>query len=199
MHAPAPGRPAAILALALLLVASGCALPPRPTARRSAALPRPDIVGVADLEYLRSRRLMVPVEGVAPRDVPDTFHARRGARRHGALDILAPRGTPVLATDSGRILKIRENSAGGLTIYAVEPSERFVFYYAHLDRYAKGLREGAAVRQGDVIGYVGTTGNAPRNVPHLHFQLMRLRDVSRWWDGTPIDPRPLLVVRGARR
>ena len=142
---------------------------------------------------------MVPVHGVAPEDVPDTFDAKRGSRRHQALDILAPRGTPVLSVVDGRILKLRQNASGGLTIYVVEPSDRFVFYYAHLGSYRKRLREGEAVRKGDVIGYVGTTGNAPKHVPHLHFQLMRLHNVSRWWDGLAIDPRPLFVEPGSRR
>src|SRR5574341_1859127 len=98
-----------------------------------------------------------------------------GARRHGAIDILAPRGTPVLAADDGSILRVGFNTLGGLTIYQSDPEKRFVYYYAHLDRYASTLRDGSPVSRGDVIGYVGSTGNAPPNTPHLHFQVMLFR------------------------
>lgn len=150
-----------------------------------------------DGAYLRSRALMVPVAGVRPDQVPDTYHeARAGGRMHRALDILAPRGTPVVSADDGRVIRMRENAAGGITIYAVDPANRFVFYYAHLDHYAVKLAEGDDVAKGQVIGYVGTTGNAPRDVPHLHFQLMRRPNAARWWDGEPIDPKPYLAVPG---
>lgn len=153
---------------------------------------------------------MVPVAGIAPERVPDSFHEKRdgGARLHQAVDILAPRGTPVIAATDGVIVRLRSNSLGGITIYSVDAERRFVYYYAHLDRYREGLAEGQSVVQGQVIGYVGTTGNAPENVPHLHFQVMRLRRDGRWWDGEPIDPRPFLAqvgnaggidVEGARR
>jgi murein DD-endopeptidase MepM/ murein hydrolase activator NlpD len=154
---------------------------------------------MADLDYLRSRRLMVPVEGIGPAQVPDSYAAGRGGgRRHNAIDILAPRGTPVVAADAGRILKLRENAAGGITIYVVDPAARFVYYYAHLDRYRDRLREGAEVEQGELLGYVGTSGNAPKNTPHLHFQVMRYDDPKRWWDGTPINPHDFLVREGRR-
>jgi murein DD-endopeptidase MepM/ murein hydrolase activator NlpD len=166
-------------------------------ARTTASAPARDVM--ADLEYLRARRLMVPVDGIRPADVRDSYDARRGGgRRHNALDILAPRGTAVLAAADGRILKIRENDAGGLTVYAVDGEERFVFYYAHLDRYRDGLREGDDVVQGEVLGYVGTSGNAPKNTPHLHFQIMRYEDRTRWWDGTPVNPHDFLVLEGRR-
>lgn len=153
----------------------------------------------SDAEYLRSRELMVPVEGVAPAKVPDTFRAPRGSRRHNALDILAPRGTPVLAADDGRIHSMRRNSAGGITIYLVDAEERMIHYYAHLDGYRKGLGEGDRVRKGEVIGYVGTTGNAPSSTPHLHFQVMRLDDVRRYWEGTPVNPHGLFTETGRKR
>jgi len=139
---------------------------------------------------------MVPVAGIPPSKISDTFRARRGDRIHSALDIMAPRGTPVISADAGKVFKIRSNTLGGLTIYALDPGERFVYYYAHLDRYAEGLREGESLQPGDVIGYVGTTGNAPPNAPHLHFQLLTYRGQGRWWDGDPLDPRPYLARPG---
>ncbi len=195
-------RGALVAPAALLLLLPAGVLPPRrsraplPSAAPSAA---PVSGAMADLDYLRGRSLMVPVDGIRPAQVPDSYDARRGrGRRHNALDILAPRGTPVLAADAGRILKIRENDAGGRTIYAVDEEERFVYYYAHLDRYHSHLREGDAIEQGEVIGYVGTTGNAPENTPHLHFQVMRYEDKRRWWDGTPVNPHIFLVREGRR-
>lgn len=148
---------------------------------------------------LRAKRLMVPVAGVGPEKVPDTFTARRGQRIHSALDIMAPRGTPVLSADAGKVFKVRSNTLGGLTVYAIDPTERFVYYYAHLDRYADGLAEGQALQPGDVIGYVGTTGNAPPNAPHLHFQVLLYRGNGRWWDGDPLNPRPYLARAGRIR
>jgi len=154
-----------------------------------------------DEEYLLDRSLMVPVDGVQPANVPDTYWQVRdgGVRAHQAVDILAPRGTPVLSTDSGTVLRLTKNSLGGITIYATDPDKRFVFYYAHLDRYATGLFEGKVVAQGEVIGYVGTTGNAPKNTPHLHFQVLRFVDARTWWNGPPFDPRPYLAQSGDRR
>jgi peptidoglycan LD-endopeptidase LytH len=146
----------------------------------------------ADMEYLRSREITVPVAGVRARDVRGSFDASRGDHLHAAVDILAPRGTPVLSADDGRVWKIRSNALGGLTIYAVDPGERFVYYYAHLDAYRRGLAEGQPLAKGDTIGYVGTTGNAPPDVPHLHFQVSRIGADRRWWTGTPVDPAPVL-------
>ena len=153
-----------------------------------------------DEEYLASRTLMVPVDGIPPNRVPDTYWQVRdgGARTHEAVDILAKRGTPVLSADSGTVLRLSRNTLGGITIYATDPARRFVFYYAHLDGYAAGLHEGKAVAQGEVIGYVGTTGNAPKNTPHLHFQVMRFVDARTWWNGPPLDPRPFLTQPGVQ-
>lgn len=158
------------------------------------------LVTVDDVEALRARVLGVPVLGRYPDDVPDTFSdGRSGGRRHNATDILAPRGTLVLSADDGMIRRLSSNALGGITIYATDPSDRFVYYYAHLDGYAPGLEPGQRVRRGDVLGYVGSTGNAPPTVPHLHFQIMRLLDGERLWDGIPIDPRPFLQLPGALR
>jgi murein DD-endopeptidase MepM/ murein hydrolase activator NlpD len=136
--------------------------------------------------------LTIPVAGVKAEELLDTFNEMRGTRRHDALDIPAPRGTPVLSATSGRLQRLFTSERGGLMIYAADSSERFVLLYAHLDRYAEGLSDGAPLQRGQVIGYVGTTGNAPPNLPHLHFAIARSTDVSRWWEGTPVDPLPLL-------
>jgi murein DD-endopeptidase MepM/ murein hydrolase activator NlpD len=150
-------------------------------------------VTAADLEDLRRRGLLVPVAGVPAARILDTFGERRGERPHAALDIPAPRGTPVLSADAGRVLKLHTSRGGGLTVYVGDLTGRFIFYYAHLDGYRAGLAEGELLRRGAVLGYVGTTGNAPPNVPHLHFAIARAGDMKRWWAGTPVDPRPFLV------
>jgi peptidoglycan LD-endopeptidase LytH len=142
---------------------------------------------------------MVPVLGITAAKIPDTFSAlRSGGRVHHALDIMAPRGTPVLAADDGRVLRMRQNTLGGVTIYAVDAGERFVYYYAHLDHYAKTVYEGKIVTKGETIGYVGTTGDARGGPPHLHFQVMQRPNSARWWDGRPIDPLPYLALPGAK-
>jgi murein DD-endopeptidase MepM/ murein hydrolase activator NlpD len=145
--------------------------------------------------------LTVPVSGVRAADLLDTFNETRdgGTRRHEALDIPAPRGTPVLSATAGRLLKKFDSKTGGLMVYAADASERFVLLYGHLDRYADGLVEGQPLARGQVIGYVGTTGNAPPNLPHLHFGIARARNVAKWYTGTPIDPRPLLQGRAPTR
>jgi murein DD-endopeptidase MepM/ murein hydrolase activator NlpD len=174
-----------------------------PSVTPSSSPPTPNLGpsrSAADIaELLRAKELMIPVEGITPTRIADSYSARRGERIHGALDILAPRGTPVLSADAGRVWKIRSNPAGGLTVYALDFYESFVYYYAHLDRYADGLFEGMPLQPGEVIGYVGTTGNAPPNTPHLHFQLMRYPGRARWWDGEPINPFPYLVREGRAR
>jgi murein DD-endopeptidase MepM/ murein hydrolase activator NlpD len=140
------------------------------------------------------RPLLVPVAGVSAASLADTFNEARGDRPHEALDIQAPRGTPVVAAAAGRVLKLFTSKAGGLTVYTVDPSGRWVFYYAHLDRYADGLREGAAVTRGQTLGTVGSTGNASPDTPHLHFAITRSDDLKRWWAGTPVNPRPLFFA-----
>jgi murein DD-endopeptidase MepM/ murein hydrolase activator NlpD len=136
--------------------------------------------------------LIVPVAGVQPKDLLDTFDEPRDSRRHHALDIPAPRGTPVVSATAGRVLRVFSSQAGGLMVYASDPTNRFVLMYAHLDRYANGLADGMPLQRGDTIGFVGTTGNAPPSVPHLHFGIARTSNVGRWWTGMPVDPRPLL-------
>jgi murein DD-endopeptidase MepM/ murein hydrolase activator NlpD len=145
-------------------------------------------------EPLERRGIGLPIAGLTAKDIQDTFYQLRdGTRPHEATDILAPRGTPVLAVDAGTVKKLFTSKAGGLTIYQFDPEEIYCYYYAHLDRYATGLREGVRVKRGDLIGYVGTTGNAPRNTPHLHFAIFKIGPDKRWWDGTPINAYPLLI------
>jgi murein DD-endopeptidase MepM/ murein hydrolase activator NlpD len=143
----------------------------------------------SDLENLRARSLAIPVRGFEVDDLVSSFDdARGGSRRHEAIDILAPRGTDVLAVEDGKVAKIFTSAAGGLTLYQFDPSETFVYYYAHLDSYAPGLKEGSMLRKGDVVGTVGTTGNAPKDTPHLHFSISKLDPDKRWWGGTALDP-----------
>jgi murein DD-endopeptidase MepM/ murein hydrolase activator NlpD len=152
------------------------------------------------VNYILARGLLVPVAGVAVAQLQDTFDEGRDVGRvHRALDILAPRGTPVLAADDGRLLRIGPNALGGNTVYATDPLGRVVYYYAHLDAYQPGLAAGAAIARGDTLGIVGTTGNAPKDTPHLHFQVMRMPSDGKYWDGEPINPYPLfLLMRAAR-
>jgi murein DD-endopeptidase MepM/ murein hydrolase activator NlpD len=137
---------------------------------------------------LRGRDLKLPVDGVGREDLRNTFAESRGSRTHEALDILAPRGTKVIAVEDGRIQKLFTSKAGGLTIYQFDPTQTFAYYYAHLDRYADGIQEGQIVKRGDVIGYVGSTGNASTDAPHLHFAIFRLGPEKQWWMGEAINP-----------
>jgi peptidoglycan LD-endopeptidase LytH len=138
--------------------------------------------------------LSIPVAGSAASQLTDTFNQTRdGSRRHEALDIMAARGTPVLAASDGKVAKLFTSVAGGLTIYEFDPSATYAYYYAHLDRYAPGLAEGQVLRRGEVIGYVGSTGNASEDAPHLHFAIFALGPDKHWWQGTPINPYPLLT------
>jgi peptidoglycan LD-endopeptidase LytH len=137
--------------------------------------------------------LEVPVAGVPRSELRDTYTEARGDRAHEALDILAPLGTPVLSAVDGRLLKIFDSEAGGLMVYATDPSERFILLYGHLDGYADGLSEGMPLLRGQVIGYVGTTGNARIGTPHLHFGILRGDPDVSWWTGTAVNPYPLLV------
>jgi murein DD-endopeptidase MepM/ murein hydrolase activator NlpD len=140
-----------------------------------------------------SAALSLPVAGVDPAALQNNFDEQRGGtRRHEAIDILAPRNTPVLAVADGTIVKLFESVPGGHTIYQFDPAGRYCYYYAHLERYAEDLEEGDRVERGDVIGYVGTSGNAPPDTPHLHFAIYRLGPDKRWWEGEPLNPFPLL-------
>jgi murein DD-endopeptidase MepM/ murein hydrolase activator NlpD len=155
----------------------------------------PSLPSVSDLDRLRSRQLLVPVRDFDLRHLRDDFAEKRGARVHEAIDMPAPRGTPVLAVDDGVVKKLFLSAAGGLTVYEFDPTGTYSYYYAHLDGYAEGLHEGQAVRKGERLGYVGTSGNAPPNTPHLHFTIFKLATGQRWWEGTPINPYPLWALR----
>jgi len=135
-------------------------------------------------------RLRVPIDGANVATWKGGFDERRGggSRGHEAVDILSPRNTPIHAVAQGSIAKIFESKAGGHTVYQFDAEGRLCYYYAHLERYAAGLHEGQSISQGDVIGYVGTSGNAPPNTPHLHFAVFELGPDKRWWKGQPVDP-----------
>jgi murein DD-endopeptidase MepM/ murein hydrolase activator NlpD len=141
------------------------------------------------VQYLRARNLMLPVAGVTAAQLADTFTQSRAAGRpHEALDIVAPRGTPVLAVEDGHVAKLFLSKPGGITLYQFDPHAEFAYYYAHLDRYADGLKEGMPVIKGQVIGYVGSTGNASPDAPHLHFAVFKLGIERLWWRGTALNP-----------
>jgi murein DD-endopeptidase MepM/ murein hydrolase activator NlpD len=139
--------------------------------------------------------LLIPVEGVPASALTDTFTQARagGARPHDAIDIMAARGRVVLAAADGRIEKIFWSEAGGRTLYERAPDGRTLYYYAHLDSYAPGLHEGQAIRRGQRIATVGSTGNADPAAPHLHFAVSRMAPADPWYGGQPVNPYPLLV------
>jgi len=137
---------------------------------------------------LRAKGLLFPIAGVDPASVKGSFEQLRGDSPHHAVDIPAPRNTPILAAGDGKIARLWLSKAGGNTIYELDPSGKYSYYYAHLEGYAPGLTEGAKVSRGQVIGYVGTSGDAPPNSPHLHFSFSKLRTPGVWWPGASIDP-----------
>ncbi len=169
--------------------------PSRAEARkRDDVLPPSRPVTAVPLSIQLPSGLVMPVLGIDPSQLHDNFDGlRSGGRVHGALDIMAPRGTPVVAAVDGTIQKLFTSHAGGITVYEFDVPAEKVYYYAHLDRYADGLSEGMHVSAGTVIGYVGTTGNAPPGSPHLHFAIEQLMPEKHWWQGTPINPYPLLA------
>jgi murein DD-endopeptidase MepM/ murein hydrolase activator NlpD len=168
---------------------------PTPLPKTGPGAARPADAGGIDLRgALGERRLSMPVAGLGPRSLADTYtQARAGGRVHDAIDILAPRGTPVEAVDDGVVKKLFLSVPGGITVYQFDPSSTWCYYYAHLERYAEGLHEGQELRRGDLVGYVGTTGNAPKQTPHLHLAIYRLGPDKRWWEGTPLNPYPILA------
>jgi len=154
----------------------------------------PTTVTEADLRYIASRNLLIPVAGVTPGQLRDTFNqARSEGRRHDAIDIMASQGTPVLATTDGVVTRLFQSDRGGITLYELDPSGRYVYYYAHLMRYADGVVEGKQLRRGDVIAYVGDTGNAGPGNYHLHFAISKITSTRQWSGGDPINPYPMLV------
>lgn len=190
-------------------VATACARPvlyyptpetaPTPTA--GAVAEASPVVASASDEYLRARQIALPVAGADMSKVDDSFsEPRDGGRVHRAIDILAPRGTPILSADDGKILRMTTSNLGGISMYAVDPEGRLVYYYAHMDRYNDAMSPGRGIAKGDTLGYVGTTGNAPKDTPHLHFQVMRWPADGKYWNGDPIDPYEALggVTRADR-
>ncbi len=151
----------------------------------------------SDLEILKSEGMIVPVSGLAAKDLVDTFDEMRdGTRHHNALDIMASRNTPVIAAVDGKVLKLHNSVAGGLTIYLSDMSGHFEMMYAHLDSYRPGIAEGQSIRKGQIIGFTGSTGNARPDAPHLHFQVMRNDNQKEWWKGTPVNPFPVFRPQG---
>ena len=136
-------------------------------------------------------RLLFPVPAVSPAAMSDSFAEARGTRSHLAVDVLAPRGSPVVAVDDGTLARLSSSPAGGISVYQLDAAERYCFFYAHLERYAAGVAEGQPVKRGQVIGYVGTTGNAPPGTPHLHFAIHEVTSPKQCPGGRPIDPYPL--------
>lgn len=143
--------------------------------------------------------LIVPVAGIRPDQLYDSWGDARGGgtRGHTALDIPAPLGTPVLAAAKGRVEKMWESEAGGTTLYIRSPTGKLSYYYAHLDRYVRGIREGAIVSAGQPIATVGDTGNAGAGNTHLHFGISLMAPGDNWAGGRPVNPYPLLAASGA--
>jgi murein DD-endopeptidase MepM/ murein hydrolase activator NlpD len=193
---PAAGTPAGSAAPTEMsrAVPPGAAAP-APAANDKVSADQPAVRNPGDAEgarLLAQRSLQVPVAGIVPTALADNYEQSRGAGRHEAIDILAPAGTPVLAVDDGRVAKLFTSKPGGLTLYQFDRDSRLAYYYAHLQGYAPGVREGMDVRRGEVIGYVGSTGNADAKAPHLHFAVFRLGTPPKWWQGEAVNPYPAL-------
>ena len=173
--------------------------PPPPAAPQPLPPPQPVTPPPAQGEAERSTpetipdHLIIPVQGVVASQLADTFNDWRDGRKHDALDIPAPRGTPVIAAVEGNVVKLFHSKLGGTTVYQFDDSRTYCYYYAHLDHYAPGLVEGTLLRQGEVLGYVGSTGNAQANAPHLHFEVHKLGPEKKWWKGEALDPLTLLA------
>jgi peptidoglycan LD-endopeptidase LytH len=147
----------------------------------------------SDLPASATASLLIPVAGIRPEQLQNTFDdARSEGRRHDAIDIIAPRGTPVLAATDGRVLRLLRSDKGGITLYQLGTDERTVYYYAHLDAYADGMAEGRVLRRGETLGFVGDTGNATPGNCHLHFQVYRITDPKKFWAGDNLNPYDLL-------
>ena len=160
---------------------------PAPQSGASAPAISPDTD--AEVAELAARKLLIPVDGVKAAQLQDTYtQSRSNGRLHEAIDIMAPAGTPVRAVENGRIVKLFNSAAGGITVYQFDPASQYGYYYAHLQGYAEGLQEGQEVRRGDVIGYVGSTGNADAAAPHLHFAAFKLGPERNWWRGAYLNP-----------
>jgi murein DD-endopeptidase MepM/ murein hydrolase activator NlpD len=192
----------AILAIAVILVLTIPTRSPPVGQAPAPASPAPAAQGEAPAQVaLPAGALLVPVAGVAPTALADTFTQARGSGRvHDAIDIMAPRGTPVLAAADGTVEKLYfSEGGGGITAYVRSPDRRWMYYYAHLDRYAPGLAEGQQLRRGAPVGFVGSTGDANPDGPHLHFAINAMAPDQSWWEGTPVNPYPLLRAQAQPR
>lgn len=171
------------------------------TSSATPVLPLPALDAERQLwgEYvdLIERRLLLPIQGITKKKLSDSFMESRGEhgeKQHGAIDLGAPHGRPIVAVEDGTIQRIKWHVRGGLTIYQYGPEGRYSYYYAHLKKLAKGLSEGCHVQRGEVIGYVGSTGSASASAPHLHFEVRQLADRKAWWSGDTINPYPVLLA-----
>lgn len=151
-------------------------------------------IGLSLPVFSTEAHLTPPIAGLTMKDLRDTFDEPRGNGKHEAIDSLAPRGTPVLAVVRGTIRKLFLSKPGGLTIYLFDEQEIYCYYYGHLDAYHEDLREGSKVDRGELLGYVGSTGNADPRVPRLHMAILELGPQRLWWKGTPLNPYPSLVA-----
>jgi murein DD-endopeptidase MepM/ murein hydrolase activator NlpD len=189
-----PAPPPVVAAAAATVPVAPVEIPAEEQIPEEPALkPTPELNEPSDLP---ADAIIIPVVGARREDLRAMFNERRGSREHRAIDIGAPRATPVLAAIDGTVGKLFLSKPGGITIYQYDPTKTWIYYYAHLDGYAPGLVEGQQLRRGDVIGFVGTSGNAPPNAPHLHFSIEKLREAGKWWQSDPVDPYPLLMARG---
>lgn len=194
--APVASQPAPVVAVADAVSAPSPASPALAPNTSQTVIPA-DPSDPSNLSQLRGRNLTLPVTGISAAQLNDTYtQARAAGAPHEALDVMASRGTPVLAVEDGRIAKLFLSKPGGITLYQFDPGGEYAYYYAHLDRYADDIVEGASVRKGQVIAYVGSTGNALPDAPHLHFAIFRLGPERQWWRGTPVNP--FLVWRDAK-
>ena len=159
----------------------------------------PPAVTIAEGVEVGPAGLAIPVAGIKANQLTDTYTQARagGARRHDAIDIMAAEGTPVMAAADGTVEKLFNSAQGGITLYVRSPDRRWTYYYAHLQSYAAGIHEGQQVRRGQLLGRVGHTGNASPDGPHLHFAINQMQQGDRWWNGSPINPYPLLAGRKA--
>jgi murein DD-endopeptidase MepM/ murein hydrolase activator NlpD len=182
-------------AIVALLILAGIAIASMVRFGKAAPVPPPVATAPAAPLAVAPSGLVIPVAGVQAADLADTFGDARTGHVHGALDIMAPRGTPVIAAMPGRVEKIFESEAGGHTVYVRSGDGRWISYYAHLDGYAPELAEGQAVARGGAIGTVGFTGNADPAGPHLHFEIKAMAPGEDWSKGRALNPFPLLTGR----
>jgi murein DD-endopeptidase MepM/ murein hydrolase activator NlpD len=167
-----------------------------PTPTQTAESPPGSATTRASLKPGATQPLLIPVDGVSAHQLTDTFDTARAAgRRHDAIDIMAPKGTRVFAAADGSVVKLFTSVRGGLTMYEFDPGATVEYYYAHLDSYAPGLSEGQTLRRGDLVGFVGSTGDADPGAPHLHFEIAVLGPEKHWWHATDINPYPILTGR----